>query len=119
MSPDGSQEIHVEGGVHGAEYLPGEVERARLAEHAVGEDVDASPTGGRSATKHIEGRVVGQLPDPVPRELRSDLSDPLLNRGIHVGEVLAKGLVKHLRPEGKRARNAAARISVHIWIIRS
>jgi len=83
----------------------GEVEGAWLAEHAVGDDVDAPPTGGRSATEHIEGRLVGQLPDPVPRELRSDLSDPLLNRGIHIGELLAQRLLKHLRPERKRSES--------------
>jgi lipoprotein-anchoring transpeptidase ErfK/SrfK len=92
-------------GVHVAECLPGEVEGARLAEHVVGEDVDAPPADRRSATEQVEGRLVGQLPDPDPGELRSDPSDPLHNRGIHIGEVLAQRLLKHLRPEGKRGEN--------------
>jgi hypothetical protein len=116
VSSDGGQEIHVEGGVHGAECLPGEVEGARLAEHVVGEDVDAPPTDRRSATEHVEGRLVGQLPDPDPGELRSDPGDPLLNRGIHLGEVLAQGLVKHLRPRGSATITSAVRIA-HIWVI--
>jgi hypothetical protein len=43
LSPDDGHEVQHEGCVHGAKRLPGEIESARLPEHAIGEDVDAPP----------------------------------------------------------------------------
>ena len=79
LSPDDSHEVQFEGRVHGAKRLAGEIDRARLPEHVLGEDVDASPAR-RRATEHVEGRLLGQLPDAHPRKFWSDLGDP----GLHL-----------------------------------
>ena len=63
------------------------------------------PARHRRATEHVEGRLLGQLPDRNLSEFRGDLGDPGLYLRAHLGEVLAQGLGKHLRTEEKRGEN--------------
>jgi hypothetical protein len=104
LSPDDGHEVQFEGRIHGAKRLLGEIEGARLPEHAVGEDVDAPPACRRRATKHVEGRLLGQFPDANLREFWSDLGDPGLHVRPHLGEVLAQGLMEHVRLGGNRGQ---------------
>ena len=80
-------EVQHEGRVHGAKRLSGEIEGARLPEHAVGEDVDTPPARRRRPTEHVEGRLLGQLPHAHLGELRGDQADDVTCGGAsHTGD---------------------------------
>jgi hypothetical protein len=78
----------------------------------LGEDFDAPPARRRRAAEHVEGRLLGQLPDPNLGEFRGDPGDPGLHLRGHLGEVLAQRLGEHLRLQDGAARRSAAMIIV-------
>ena len=100
LSPDDSHEVQFEGRVHGAKRLAGEIDRARLPEHVLGEDVDASPSPPpRDRTRR--GPSARAAPGRSPAQV---LERPGRPRSSSPGEVLAQRLMEHLRLDGNRGQ---------------
>ena len=111
VSPDDGQEVQVEGRVHGAKRLSGEIEGARLPEHALGENFDTPPARRSRASEDVEKGLLGQLPDADLGELRGNPATQSSLRG-HFGRFSHSGSGNTCTSRDNAARRSAAMIIV-------